>query len=134
MRSSEFYQRHLDAVSRSFALCIPQLAPPFREQVALSYLLLRVLDTVEDAPFADKLLQLRQFNAFRQFMAQAPTRAQVEGFRAAFPSSISEGERNLLADTEAFFEDAHGLPADAREVMFEGIDRMALGMAGYTRR
>src|SRR5204862_458636 len=49
MRSPEFYQGHLDAVSRSFALCIPQLAAPFRQHVALSYLLLRVLDTVEDA-------------------------------------------------------------------------------------
>ena len=134
MRSPEFYQRHLDAVSRSFALCIPQLAPPFREQVALSYLLLRVLDTVEDAPFADKLVQQRQFNAFRQFLAEPPTRAQVDAFRAAFPSSLSDGERNLLADTEAFFEDAHQLPAPAREAMFDGIDRMAQGMAGYTRR
>ena len=53
MRSGEFYQRHLDGVSRSFALCIPQLDQPFQERVALSYLLLRVLDTVEDAPFAD---------------------------------------------------------------------------------
>ena len=31
MRPPEFYQRHLDAVSRSFALCIPQLDQPLRE-------------------------------------------------------------------------------------------------------
>jgi len=134
MRSPEFYQRHLDAVSRSFALCIPQLAQPFREQVALSYLLLRVLDTVEDAPFADKLQQQRQFNAFRQFLVQAPTAAQVDAFRAAFPGSLSEGERELLVDTAAFLEDAHELPPAVRAVMFGAIDRMAQGMAGYTRR
>src|SRR5436190_1735120 len=134
MRSPEFYQRHLDAVSRSFALCIPQLDPPFREHVALSYLLLRVLDTVEDAPFGDKLLQQRQFSAFRQFLAQAPTAAQVDAFQAAFPASLSEGERDLLADTSAFLEDGHQLAPAVRAVMFGAIDRMAQGMAGYSRR
>lgn len=134
MRSQEFYQRHLEAVSRSFALCIPQLEPPFGPQVALSYLLLRVLDTVEDTAFPDKLLQQREFNAFRQFLAKRPSGAQIERFRAAFPASITEGERNLLADTEAFVEDYHQLPAAPRSIVFSSIDRMAQGMSAYARR
>ena len=134
MRSSEFYQGHLDAVSRSFALCIPQLASPFREQVALAYLLLRVLDTVEDASFPDKLHQQRQFTAFRKFLTKPPTAAQVDAFVRSFPEGISDGERKLLADTGAFFEDGYGLPAVPRGVMFSGIDRMAAGMAAYARR
>jgi phytoene/squalene synthetase len=134
MRSQEFYQRHLEAVSRSFALCIPQLEPPFGAQVALSYLLLRVLDTVEDAAFHDKPLQQRQFNAFRQLLANRPGGAQIDAFRSSFPASITEGERNLLADTESFVEDYHQLPAAARGIVFSAIDRMAQGMAGYARR
>ena len=134
MRPEEFYQRHLDAVSRTFALCIPRLDPPFREQVALSYLLLRVLDTVEDAPFADRFLQQRQFNDLRKFLRERPTPAQVESFRSTFPDGLSEGERNLLLDTHAFLEDAWELPPRAREIVFSGIDRMALGMAAYARR
>jgi len=134
MRSPEFYQRHLDAVSRTFAVCIPQLDPPFRERVALSYLLLRVLDTVEDAPFADRLLQQRLFNSFRQFLQNRPSPAQVETFRSGFPAGLSDGERTLLADTEAFLEDAWELPEEGREVVFSAIDRMALGMAAYARR
>jgi len=134
MRPPEFYQRHLDAVSRTFALCIPRLEAPFRERVALSYLLLRVLDTVEDAPFTDRLVQQRLFNSFRQFLQERPTRAQVEAFRAGFPSGLTEGERALLADTEAFLEDAWELPPAAREVVFGAIGRMALGMAAYARR
>ena len=134
MRPPDFYQRHLDAVSRTFALCIPRLDAPFRERVALSYLLLRVLDTVEDAPFSDRLLQQRQFNSFRQFLQERPTRAQVDAFRSNFPAGLSEGERALLADTEVFLEDAHELPAAARQVVFGGIGRMAQGMAAYARR
>ena len=134
MRSGDFYQRHLDAVSRSFALCIPQLDSPFREGVALSYLLLRVLDTVEDAPFQDRQLQQRQFEAFRRFLRKPPVRAQVDAFRASFPVQITDGERNLLADTQPFLEDFHHLPAGARGVIFSGIDRMAQGMAAYQLR
>lgn len=134
MRSGDFYQHHLDAVSRSFALCIPQLAPPFREQVALSYLLLRVLDTVEDAPFADKHLQQRQFDAFRGFLRKPPRRSQTEAFRAAFPVGLTDAERELLSATEALFEDAHELPSLAREAIFSGVDRMAQGMAAYALR
>jgi phytoene/squalene synthetase len=134
VRSGEFYQRHLDAVSRSFALCIPQLDRPFREQVALSYLLLRVLDTVEDAPFSDKARQERQFEAFRNFLRTPPSAAQVDAFVKAFPDRITQGERALLADAYAFFEDAHGLPEEAKSAMFSAIDRMAEGMAAYARR
>ena len=134
MRSAEFYQAHLDAVSRSFALCIPQLLPPFREQVALSYLLFRVLDTVEDAAFPDRQIQAQQFETFRRFFREKPSRDQVDRFREAFPRSVSDGERMLLADTAELLEDAHDLPAPARAVIFDALDRMAQGMALYATR
>ena len=134
MKPIEFYQAHLDAVSRSFALCIPQLSPPFRDQVALSYLLFRVLDTVEDAAFADKQMQVRQFETFRRFLREKPSREEIARFGAAFPSSLSDGERALLSDTEALIEDAHELPRPARTVIFSGLDRMAQGMALYAMR
>jgi len=134
MKSIEFYQAHLDAVSRSFALCIPQLAPPFREQVALSYLLFRVLDTVEDASFPDKETQARQFETFRRFLREDPPRGEIDRFREAFPDSLSDGERALLADTEVLVGDAHQLPAPARAILLSGLDRMAQGMALYAMR
>jgi phytoene/squalene synthetase len=134
MQSQEFYQRHLDAVSRSFALCIPRLDLPFGPRVALSYLLLRVLDTVEDAAFPDPRVQQRQFVAFRQFLSSPPSPAQVAGFVASFPAGITDGERNLLADTRVFLEDFHELPAAARAIVGSAIDRMAQGMAVYARR
>jgi phytoene/squalene synthetase len=134
MRPIEFYQAHLEAVSRSFALCIPQLSPPFRDHVALSYLLLRVLDTVEDAPFPDRHVQARQFETFRRFLRERPSPEQIDRFRATFPESISDGERALLADSEGFLEDAHALPGPARAAIFDGIDRMAQGMALYAMR
>ncbi|HWE23772.1 MAG TPA: squalene/phytoene synthase family protein [Myxococcales bacterium] len=134
MRSPEFYQRHLDAVSRSFALCIPQLDQPFRDRVALSYLLLRVLDTVEDASFPDPAVQQRLFAAFQRFLQKRPAPGDVDSFRASFPAGLRDAERALLADTDALIEDAHELPAPARKVVLGATTRMAQGMAAYARR
>jgi phytoene/squalene synthetase len=134
VRPPAVYQYWLDVVSRSFALCIPQLEAPLRDQVALAYLLLRVLDTVEDAPFADRRAQQRQFERLRAFMRTMPARTDVECFVAGFPAQLSEGERALLGETFALLEDAHALPVPTRAVVFHAIDRMAMGMAAYTRR
>lgn len=134
MRSPSFYQRLLDDVSRSFALCIPRLDPPFRDQVSLAYLLLRVLDTVEDAPFTDRRLHQLQFDRLRGFLLAMPAEADLAAFVAAFPPELVERERRLLSHTNALLEDVHGLPAAVREAIFRATDRMAEGMAAYTRR
>ena len=133
-RSSTSYQGRLDAVSRSFAMCIPQLDLPLRDRVALSYLLMRVLDTVEDAPFTDKAEQARQFQRLRGFLRVPPQRAEVDAFVAGFPAELAGGERALLGDTAALLDDAHALPAAVRAAMFSAVDRMAIGMAAYARR
>ena len=134
MKPWKFYQYWLDTVSRSFALCIPPLEPPFRDHVALAYLLFRVLDTVEDAPFADPWTQQQQFVRLRTFLETMPARHEIAAFVSAFPAQLTDGERGLLAETTALLEDGHALPAPAREVMFRAIDRMAIGMAAYMRR
>jgi squalene-hopene/tetraprenyl-beta-curcumene cyclase len=133
-RSSTSYQGRLDAVSRSFAMCIPQLDLPLRDRVALSYLLMRVLDTVEDAPFTDKAEQARQFQRLRGFLRAPPRRAELDAFVAGFPAELPDGERALLGDTAALFDDAHALPPAVRDAMFSAVDRMAIGMAAYARR
>ncbi len=134
MRPWSYYQQWLDVVSRSFALCIPQLDRPFRDHVALAYLLFRVLDTVEDAPFRERATQQRQFGRLRSFLRGTPSRAEIEAFVAAFPAELTDGERSLLGETGALLDEAHGLPASIRDATFGALDRMAVGMAAYTRR
>jgi len=132
--NAALYQRLLDEVSRSFALCIPQLEPPFRDHVSLAYLLLRVLDTVEDAPFGSDRLQQQQFDLLRDFLTDKPTRSEVDEFVAAFPGELAEREHHLLAYAYNLLADAHALPVPVRATIFRTTDRMARGMAAYTRR
>ena len=56
---------HLNKVSRSFAITIPFMRKPLRDQVALAYLLCRIVDTVEDdatAPINEKITWLSDFS------------------------------------------------------------------------
>jgi squalene-hopene/tetraprenyl-beta-curcumene cyclase len=133
-RPWSYYQHWLDEVSRSFALCIPQLEPPLRDQVALAYLLFRVLDTIEDAPFAESATQQLQFERLRAFLRTRPSPADIDAFVAAFPPGVTDAERALLHETHVLLEQARALPSSARAVTFRALDRMALGMAAYTRR
>lgn len=43
------WNEHLEKTSRTFALAIPLLEEPLRREVTISYLLFRVVDTLEDA-------------------------------------------------------------------------------------
>jgi phytoene/squalene synthetase len=95
---------------------------------------MRVLDTVEDAPFTDKSEQATQFQRLRGFLRAPPERAEVDAFVAGFPAELADGERALLGDTAALLDDAHALPAAVRAAMFGAVDRMAIGMAAYARR
>ena len=100
MRPFAFYQDWLDAVSRSFALCIPQLESPFRDQVALSYLLLararhgrgRALCRQGDAAAA-----VRRLRGFLRERPRRPTSRRSRGV----PRPAHRGERGLMVRLRA---------------------------------
>ena len=85
MRSIEFYQKHLDRVSRSFAFCIAKLDSPFREWTSLSYLLCRVLDTVEDSSWPDLKLRNSQYDELEGYLERLPAETQVAAWKSRFP-------------------------------------------------
>ncbi len=138
MRDIAFYQEHLDRVSRSFAFCIQKLEPPLRHWVSLSYLLCRVLDTVEDSPWppdvAGAALRDEQFLAFDSFMRTEPTAEAVRRWSARFPALIPPGEKTLLEDAPSLFADLHSLPRSAREVIQKAVRQMSQGMKTYSER
>jgi phytoene/squalene synthetase len=134
MKTWSFYQHWLDRVSRSFALCIPALEPPFRDQVALAYLLFRVVDTIEDAPFTERATQHRQFDRMRSFLRKMPSPQQVDAFAAAFPANLTVAESALLGETHVLLAEAHAMPPPIRAAMFHAMDRMAIGMDAYAQR
>jgi phytoene/squalene synthetase len=133
-RDLDFYQGHLDRVSRSFAFCIRKLEPPLRLWVSLSYLLCRVLDTIEDSPWTDTGLREAEYVAFDGFMRVPPSREDVAAWAARFPRGIPETEKLLLAESYDLFADLHLLPPAARAVIQKAVRQMSAGMKSYAER
>lgn len=132
MNKIDFYQSHLNRVSRSFAFCIQKLESPLREWVSLSYLLCRTLDTVEDSPWGNLELRHEQYAAFDSFVKNSTNEPQVFKWASRFPDAIPEGEKALLADASILFKELHALPREVRTSIEETVLRMSAGMRHYS--
>jgi phytoene/squalene synthetase len=128
-----FYQTHLDRVSRSFAFCLAQLEPPFRPWLSLAYLLFRLLDTVEDAPWLDGEAQDRQFAELDRFVRIPPTADELAAWIRRFPAAIPDGERLLALDTARLLADVQALADAPRAAMLRCYFDMSAGMRHFSR-
>lgn len=129
----EKIQRHLDRVSRSFAFCIRQLPEPLRLWIGVSYLLCRIVDTIEDSEFKALEDQKRAFDWFDQNISDL----QPDHF--SYPSELwpvdaTEGERLLLSDAAFLFETFWSMSPRARESVSKLAHSMSLGMRHFRFR
>ena len=131
---AEFYQVHLDRVSRSFAFCIARLNSPLRESIGLAYILCRLVDTVEDAIWPNSEDQKASFRKFDSFMKQMPTTVELHAWIKAIPQTIPESEKLLLGESECFFSDFHALDIKTREALLNPILSMSAGMNFFMDR
>ncbi len=132
---TRFLQYHLDHTSRSFAFCIARLSPPLRQWISLSYLLCRVLDTVEDSEWPTLEMKLQQFDEFQSFIQEKPASEKVRRWIQNFPSQVSENYLKLIADTERLLQGLHDeLDFESLQVCQACILKMAEGMRLYTVR
>lgn len=128
MQSLSFYHDHLENVSRSFSFCIMQLLSPAREWVALSYLLGRIADTIEDSVWLDKTLQCSVFQQIKSFLKEPPTEEQFFIWLTSFPEHIPSSEKKLLADLPLLLIDIQSLPSDVQKQLIKTFSNMIDGM------
>ena len=129
----------LERTSRTFALSIPLLPEPTRQQVTVAYLLFRIADTLEDAaawPRGRRLGALEDFAALVEMPAEEARREVAELSRRWCDGLPSEhqGYLELLAATPFVFESLDALDPAAREIVARDTVRTARGMAGFVAR
>jgi len=122
MMKNDLIQTHLDRVSRSFAFCIRQLPDPLRLWVGESYLLCRIVDTIEDSDYTGEDLRHQAFDWFDQSLLNETGGSYPKDL---WPVLLSEGEELLLKDTQAIFEIFHEMDPTARD----RVRRLALSMS-----
>jgi farnesyl-diphosphate farnesyltransferase len=126
----------LEKTSRTFALSIPPLAPPLRDQVTIAYLLFRIADTFEDAVVWSAEKRVSALSDFVQLLGRPDA---VEGRRladewvAGRPAEHS-GYLELLASVPIVLARFAALPQRPMAVMRDYVARSAEGMAAFVTR
>jgi farnesyl-diphosphate farnesyltransferase len=126
----------LEKTSRTFALSIPPLPEPTRQEVTVAYLLFRVADTFEDAVHwlpEDRIAALHDFTD----LLACGTRDGAERLAQAWTeagASPHAGYRELIAQTPFVFEAFAALSPHASAIVRAHVVRSAEGMAGFVAR
>lgn len=129
-------ERLLAETSRTFALSIPRLPQPVRDEVTLAYLLFRIADTFEDAaawPRAKRLQALSDFAALLEEHSPERSVSLVEEWLRDPPSDHA-GYLALLAETPDVLARTQQLSPSARAVVVRHALRTTHGMAGFVER
>jgi len=125
----------LQKTSRTFALTIPCLPQPTREEVGIAYLLFRIIDTFEDAVLwtpARRQQALSQFIALLDGPAAASQPLAQEWTRD--PPLVHAGYQELLARTPYVLERFEALRPEVRQILRTHVERSADGMASFVAR
>jgi farnesyl-diphosphate farnesyltransferase len=126
----QIYYYWLNQVSRSFAVCIPSLEKGLREKIALSYLLLRVLDSIEDSN-----LNLSQKHLLINQLIQTLKNKKLISktchlYKNIHWEGINDKERNLLTSggLNFLFEEFWNMQVIDQDIIKECIIEMSKGM------
>jgi len=134
MQTANFYQNHLDQVSRSFAFCIARLKEPLRTWVGLSYLLCRVLDTAEDAAWDNKEAKIESLDQFKLFLQAMPQPVILKSWIQTIPKDIKKEEHQLVQDLGLLLGDLHELPDHVKSILQNSITSMNQGMSFFSKK
>lgn len=125
----------LQKTSRTFALTIPCLPQPTRDEVGIAYLLFRIIDTFEDAVLWSPDKRQQALQDFIPLLDGPASAAQAQAREwAADPPLVHDGYQELLASTPYVLERFEALRPEARQVLRTHVARSAEGMASFVAR
>lgn len=131
-QSLEFQQQHLDQVSRSFAFCIRKLPQPLGRWIGLTYLVCRILDTIEDSNWPNFAAQAEMFSRFEKAVSDLQACDGLKNWEAEFPP-VKAAEKSLLHDSYLILRDLHELPSGVRQSVQDLVLSMSAGMRHFQK-
>ncbi|MFA5929829.1 MAG: squalene/phytoene synthase family protein [Candidatus Micrarchaeia archaeon] len=125
----------LPKVSRSFALCIKVLPEPLNEQMMLSYMVFRVIDTIEDS-HASLRTKKSLFKKVLSLLSRrhADDNAAKELSRALLAKLDYTYEKELLEQLPALNRHLFSQPLAARRAIVHRGSIMAKGMCKFQKK
>jgi farnesyl-diphosphate farnesyltransferase len=122
----------LRAVSRTFALTIPLLPKGLETIIGNTYLLCRIIDTIEDAP----TLRIEEKKVLSSLFLDAVLGKQavtafVTPCLLALETHCNVDERDLIANTPTVLRIFHGFTKDEQAVVSRCVEIMSNGMLRF---
>jgi farnesyl-diphosphate farnesyltransferase len=125
----------LGSVSRTFALTIPLLPPNIEKVVGNTYLLCRIVDTIEDA--ADLNPQTKQSLSalfLDAVLEKSPVESFVEPCLEALKNYSNQDELDLIAHTQTVLRILHTCSSDDQKAVSRCVSIMSEGMSYFHGR
>jgi phytoene/squalene synthetase len=119
-----FVARHLQGVSRTYAILVPMLPPPLADAVGLAYLVMRIVDTVEDDPQLTADERRRYFAVLAAALGGDAAAAQT----LAQPLGDNDDERALMVDAPEVLARVRALPMEQRTALADCARAMMVGV------
>ena len=125
----------LPDVSRSFALCIRMLPRPIDERMMISYLVLRIVDTIEDSR-ATLETKSRVFSKLIDLLKSGGRpEEEAAGLGGILCKEIEHTyERSLLENVGSVFAVFSGFKDEEKSAITECAEEMATGMMKFQTR
>lgn len=130
------FEELLVKTSRTFALAIPLLPQPPRQEVTLAYLLFRIADTFEDARSWSRSQRIEALAGFDRLLLE-PVSPQVHELTAQWVAGKPHdhaGYMELLAQVPAVMEQLASFPQSRRTIVVKHTLRTSKGMAEFVAR
>lgn len=130
----DFLKLILKKTSRTFALNIPLLRKDLYWSVLISYLICRILDTVEDCENLSSESKKRLFSEFKSLLQEESRHKEALWKRSFFilKPKASSSDITLVENLERVLESYWSLPPEYRSATKEPILKMAEGMGEFT--
>ncbi|MEM1030861.1 MAG: squalene/phytoene synthase family protein [Myxococcota bacterium] len=130
-----FCDEMLPRVSRTFALSIAALPPDLRRAISVSYLLCRIVDTVEDDAVVVGVDRERLYAEFDALMIDdRRDAARLEELTSALDLAVGSPYRDLCLRSGAVFRAYASLTLEHRGAIRPHVLEMSRGMREFTQR
>ena len=136
MDDLEYCWSMLPKVSRSFAVCIPELPEITKDNVMISYLVCRIVDTIEDSSLRNIKQKIKQLDYFNDILSRKITNPEKEFLEeiAGFTNNLYEADlmRNTSRVLNILF--SNEFPEDIKESVLYWTREMIQGMKEFLEK
>ena len=130
----KWQNKHLNNVSRTFALSIEYLPTPLEEYTSIQYLVCRVPDTIEDAPHIEPQKKKELLSLYDSVLHRGKKEQSNNFIEAVEPYYKETDDWNLVMDLDRLISILQDFPPTVQTAIIPWARELTRGMLDYSVR